>query len=91
MNSTLIFSLMLFMPGGQTQVMATFSTSEACVVQAQRVASELKDLRDPHSVGVACVPTNQLDINQVQHQMTQLMTVMRNLTTAEGRINDCAR
>jgi hypothetical protein len=71
--------------------MATFPTHEACVAQAQRVASELKDLGDPHSVGVACVPTNQWDLGQVRHQMAQLMTVMRDLTTAEGRVNDCAR
>lgn len=91
MNSGLIFSLMLFMPGGNTEVMSTFPTHESCVVQAQRVASELRDLGDPHSVGVACVPTNQWDLNQVQNQMIQLMTVMRNFTTEEGRVNDCAR
>lgn len=91
MNSTLIFSLMLFMPGGNTEVMATFATQEACVAQAQRVSRELKDLSDAHSVGVACVPTNQWDLDQVQTQMSQLMTVMRDLTTAEGRVNDCAR
>ena len=82
---------MLFMPGGNTEVMATFTTQEACVAQAQRVASELKDLGEPHQVGVACVPTNQWDLDQVQNQMRQLMTVMRDLTTAEGRVNDCDR
>ena len=91
MDTTLIFSLMLFMPGGNTQVMSTFPTQESCVTQATRVAGELKHLGSAHSVGVACVPTNQWHLDHVQAQMNQLMTVMRDFTTEEGRVNDCAR
>ena len=87
---TTVFALIMFLHD-RLEPLATYPTQEACMAVARTVRDQLRETPNQTTVGIACVPTNQITAQDVEQQMRALMRVVRDFDYTTGRINDCAR
>lgn len=71
--------------------LAVYPTQEACQAVARSVRDQLRETPNQTTVGVACVPTNQVTAQDVEQQMRSLMRIMRNFDHNTGKVEDCVR
>lgn len=89
MGST-VFALIMFLQD-RLEPLATYPTQEACQAVARSVRDQLRETPNQTTVGVACVPTNQITARDVEQQMRALMRIIRDFDSTTGKINDCDR
>lgn len=87
---TTVFALIMFLHD-RLEPLATYPTQEACTAVARTVRDQLKETPNQTTVGIACVPTNQITAQDVEQQMRALMRVIKDFDTNTGKIDDCAR
>lgn len=87
---TTVFALIMFLQD-RLEPLATYPTQEACMAVARSVRSQLMETANQTTVGVACVPTNQITANDVEQQMKSLMKIVRDFERDTGRVDDCVR
>lgn len=71
--------------------LATYPTPEACQAVARTVRDQLRETPNQTTIGIACVPTNQITAQDVEQQMRALMRIMRDFDAETGKVSDCAR
>ena len=71
--------------------LAVYPTQEACQAVARTVRDQLRKTPNQTTIGIACVPTNQITAQDVEQQMQALMRIMRNFDPDTGKVPDCAR
>jgi hypothetical protein len=89
MVGTTAFALIMFLQD-RLEPLATYPTQEACMVVARTVRDQLRETPNQTTVGIACVPTNQITAQDVEQQMRALMRVIRDFDQDTGRIEPCA-
>jgi len=87
---TIVFSLIMFLQD-RLVPLATYPTQEACQAVARTVRDQLRETPNQTTVGIACVPTNQITVQDVEQQMQALMRIMRDFDPDTGKVPDCAR
>jgi hypothetical protein len=85
----IVFTLVMFLNNGTSYTAAVYPTQESCHKAAQGVNLDLRDNPDRFRVGVACVPTNQITMQDVQRQMQELFVIVRDLDSDQGRVTPC--
>lgn len=88
MVGTTAFALIMFLQD-RLEPLATYPTQEACTAVARTVRDQLRETPNQTTVGIACVPTNQITAQDVEQQMRALMRVIRNFDQDTGRIESC--
>lgn len=81
-----MFALIMFLHD-RLEPLATYPTHEACMAVAKTVRDQLKETPNQTTVGMACVPTNQITAQDVGHQMRALMQIIEEFHA----IHDTAR
>lgn len=87
---TIVFSLIMFLQD-RLEPLATYPTQEACQAVARTVRDQLREPPNQTTIGIACVPTNQVTAQDVERQMQSLMRIIRDFDSTTGRVNDCNR
>ena len=87
---TIAFSLIMFLQD-RLEPLATYATQEACQAVARTVRDQLRETPNQTTIGIACVPTNQITAQDVEQQMRALMRIMREFDPETGKVPDCAR
>ena len=87
---TIVFSLIMFLQD-RLEPLATYPTQEACQAVARTVRDQLRETPNQTTIGIACVPTNQITAQDVEQQMRALMRIMREFDPETGKVPDCAR
>ena len=87
---TIVFSLIMFLQD-RLEPLATYPTQEACQTVARSVRDQLRETPNQTTIGIACVPTNQINARDVEQQMQALMRIMRDFDSTTGKVSDCAR
>ena len=87
---TIVFSLIMFLQD-RLEPLATYPTQEACQAVARTVRDQLREIPNQTTIGIACVPTNQITAQDVEQQMRALMRIMREFDPETGKVPDCAR
>ena len=87
---TTVFALIMFLHD-RLEPLATYPTQEACTAVARTVREQLRETPNQTTVGIACVPTNQITAQDVEQQMRALMRVIKDFDANTGKIDDCAR
>ena len=87
---TIAFSLIMFLQD-RLVPLATYPTQEACQAAARTVRDQLRETPNQTTIGIACVPTNQITAQDVEQQMRALMRIMREFDPETGKVPDCAR
>lgn len=90
MVGTTVFALIMFMQD-RLEPLATYPTQEACMAVAKTVRDQLRETPNQTTVGIACVPTNQITAQDVEQQMRSLIRIMRNFDSTTGKVSDCVR
>ena len=87
---TIAFSLIMFLQD-RLVPLATYPTQEACQAAARTVRDQLRETPNQTTIGIACVPTNQITAQDVAQQMRALMTIIQEFDPTTGKVPDCAR
>lgn len=87
---TIAFSLIMFLQD-RLEPLATYPTQEACQAVARSVRDQLRETPNQTTVGIACVPTNQITAQDVEQQMKSLIKIVRDFERDTGRVDDCVR
>ena len=87
---TTVFALIMFLHD-RMEPLATYPTQEACMAVAKTVRDQLRETPNQTTVGIACVPTNQITTQDVEQQMRALMRVIQDFDKTTGRVHDCVR
>ena len=90
MMGTTVFALIMFLHD-RLEPLATYPTQEACMAVAKTVRDQLRETPNQTTVGIACMPTNQITTQDVEQQMRALMRVVQDFDKTTGRVHDCAR
>lgn len=85
----IVFTLVMFLDNGSSYTAAVYPTQESCRHAAQGVNRDLREHPERFKVGVACVPSNQVTVQDIRTQMQELFTVVKELDISQGRITPC--
>ena len=85
----IVFTLVMFLDNGTSYTAAVYHTQESCRHAARSVNQDLRDKPERFKIGVACVHSNQVTMQDIQTQMRELFTVIKDLDTTQGRVTPC--
>lgn len=88
---TIVFSLVMFLNNGTSHTAAVYPTLESCRSAAQQVHLDLAKNPDRFRVGVACIPSNQVSVQDIHRQMTELFSVIKQVDQTQGLVPNCPR